>query len=425
MPVEEQRPTIFISHATHEDDYQAGWLAAKLRSLGYKVFVDLDDLAGGDTFTTRIQPVIQNESAVFLALTTKAYVEKARDDRSGVRKELNAASVTDVQNFIVPLRFDDIPFHKFPMDYVQCKAFDFHRKFGEGLAELVEDLRDKRGVKPSVDSQTPLSIWHKAIGQRTSRTDVPEQVITTWYPIALPSSLYVHRPYTMPAGRDLNLITYRRHGDHIVTFAPLAKGIQGVKLLKSHSYLTADVVSAGALSDTDYGRIEKPRNYITTLLNKSMDRHMAFCGMKSIGLANKKRIYYIPFVQDEPVRMSLRDHGQNWIQMNGWKGEHRWHFALSCSASLHPVPHYRFFFHVIFTDKVGNTLDDATEHGLRRGFSGELYNRKVLNLFMGMIDFMRITANSEAVELHVDEQDFYQMSLAPLSVATEVGYVEP
>ena len=425
MLEEAQRQTIFIAHATHEDDYYAGWLAAKLRALGYRVFVDLDDLAGGDTFTTRIQPVIENESAVFLPITTRIYAEKAAADRSGVRKELNVASSVNIKNFIVPLKFDDIPYHKWPMDYRGQNGFDFHNRLGEGLIELVKDLQEKRKVPFAEDPQTPLSIWHKAIGQRTVVTETPEQVITNWYPVALPELLYVHRPYAMPTGNALDLVTYRQHGDHIVTFAPLSEGIDGAPLLGSVSFTMSDVLHAEALSHADFGTIEKPGNYLKTILNKTLGYHFKLCGLEFIELSNKRRIYYVPFIGDEAVRMPLQKHGQHSVQLNGVKQGYRWHFAVSHSASLHPVPHYRLSFHIVFKTKEGNPVDDATEHSLRRGFSGELYNRKVLNLFLGILDFLRTSSDPDSIDLHIDKESFYQMSLAPLAVATQIGYTEP
>ena len=39
------KDTIFISHATPTDNIFATWLATKLELCGYKVWVDLNDLA--------------------------------------------------------------------------------------------------------------------------------------------------------------------------------------------------------------------------------------------------------------------------------------------------------------------------------------------------------------------------------------------
>ena len=39
------KDTIFISHATPTDNIFAAWLATKLELCGYKVWVDLNDLA--------------------------------------------------------------------------------------------------------------------------------------------------------------------------------------------------------------------------------------------------------------------------------------------------------------------------------------------------------------------------------------------
>lgn len=63
-----ENTTIFISHATHEDDYFAIWLCVRLRALGYDAWVDQEELKVGDSFATIIQPIIQKKSIRFIAI---------------------------------------------------------------------------------------------------------------------------------------------------------------------------------------------------------------------------------------------------------------------------------------------------------------------------------------------------------------------
>lgn len=43
---ESSRQTVFISHANPADNEAAGWLAAKLSALGYRVWVDVEKFRG-------------------------------------------------------------------------------------------------------------------------------------------------------------------------------------------------------------------------------------------------------------------------------------------------------------------------------------------------------------------------------------------
>src|SRR5689334_19638503 len=60
------RNTIFISHATPEDNEFAIWLASKLELMGYKVWVDKTGLLGGEKFWEEIDNVIRNLAVKFL-----------------------------------------------------------------------------------------------------------------------------------------------------------------------------------------------------------------------------------------------------------------------------------------------------------------------------------------------------------------------
>lgn len=49
------RDTIFISHATPEDNDFSIWIASRLEMLGYKVWIDKEGLLGGERFWMTIQ----------------------------------------------------------------------------------------------------------------------------------------------------------------------------------------------------------------------------------------------------------------------------------------------------------------------------------------------------------------------------------
>jgi hypothetical protein len=130
-----KKKLIFISHSTHQDDYPAAWLAAKLKQLGYDVWIDLEDLSAGDSFNTVIKPIIQGDSKIFIAVTTKSYSEKSNNQNSGVSRELNCAATINTNelghNFIIPVRFDEIDFNMFPYHYLGWDTIDFSNNWQE------------------------------------------------------------------------------------------------------------------------------------------------------------------------------------------------------------------------------------------------------------------------------------------------------
>lgn len=52
--MKKNRDTVFISHATPEDNEFTVWLASRLQMLGYKVWIDKNALLGGEKFWEEI-----------------------------------------------------------------------------------------------------------------------------------------------------------------------------------------------------------------------------------------------------------------------------------------------------------------------------------------------------------------------------------
>src|SRR5690606_35676541 len=205
-----EKDTIFISHATHEDDYQASWLAAKLRYLGYKVWVDVDDLSAGDSFNTIIKPIIRDHAKIFIALTTKNYTEKADNQNTGVARELNCATKVDTKNlrhnFIIPAKFDSIDYNNFPYTYTGWQSVNFEGNWQTGLIDLVKEL-EKIDFPKSDNTENPISIWFNAIRVQNKSFEKEEKYYSNWFPFQLPGKIYIHEPRNF-SKKELPLIPY-------------------------------------------------------------------------------------------------------------------------------------------------------------------------------------------------------------------------
>ena len=65
------RDTIFISHATPEDNEFTIWLASRLELMGYKVWIDKRNLLGGEVFWNDIENAITIDAVKFLLVYSK------------------------------------------------------------------------------------------------------------------------------------------------------------------------------------------------------------------------------------------------------------------------------------------------------------------------------------------------------------------
>ena len=98
------RDTIFISHATPDDNEFVRWLGARLMGHGYKVWSDVLELKGGTPFWRGIEEALRHRAIKVIYVVSKASIDP---NRQGVRNELSVAdtmkkTLTDPE-FIIPV----------------------------------------------------------------------------------------------------------------------------------------------------------------------------------------------------------------------------------------------------------------------------------------------------------------------------------
>jgi TIR domain len=131
------RDTIFISHATPDDNEFVRWLGARLIGHGYKVWSDLLRLKGGTPFWRGIEEALREETFKVIYVISKASIDT---NRTGVRNELSVAdamkkSLSDSE-FIIPVRIDNTPFSDFPIQVHQLNAIEESRRSDCGVRAL-------------------------------------------------------------------------------------------------------------------------------------------------------------------------------------------------------------------------------------------------------------------------------------------------
>ena len=88
------RDTIFISHATPDDNDFVRWLGNRLAGHGYRVWADLFELKGGTPFWTTIEDAIRTRAIKVVFVVSHKSVDP---NRSGVRNELSVADTIKKQ----------------------------------------------------------------------------------------------------------------------------------------------------------------------------------------------------------------------------------------------------------------------------------------------------------------------------------------
>jgi hypothetical protein len=129
------RDTIFVCHATPDDNEFVRWLGTRLTGRGYKVWADLFELKGGTPFWSSIEEALRHQACKVIFVASKKSVDL---DQTGVRNELSVADAMKKTlrdpGFIIPVKIDETAFSELPIQVHQLDAIDFAKGWGPKLA---------------------------------------------------------------------------------------------------------------------------------------------------------------------------------------------------------------------------------------------------------------------------------------------------
>lgn len=427
----DQRTVLFISHAYPEDNYFAAWLSSKLNLLGYVTWLDLDDISAGDSFYTEIEPIIRQRAIRFIAVTSKAYVQKARVVQTGVNRELDTArTVRGVAKFLLPLRCDDVSYDDFPMHYSSLDAIDFHGNWENGLLELVEQL-EEQDVPKNDQPINPLGNWFKSIASNSGTIERTERYKSNWLPFELPAKVYVHSLNEPINKAQVWQIPYPKLlvANYLIGFFPEEVARRFVESTATTDMPTDAFKSDETLLLIDGGELRSPKGKLIDLLNRSFSHQLRLAGL----IHHKDRdTFYFRKNAERDEAISLKHFGKRSRQITGVKTVSidrkkmlvNWHYSLTASASLHPSPIFRLHYSLVLTDGRFRRFDDALSHSLRRKVPSDWYNRRWLETMLAAI--LKIaTPNEDIIEIDVGGTDKLVISTTPISAESPMGYLEP
>lgn len=394
------KDTIFISHATPEDNDFTRWLGSKLELAGYKVWHDLARLKGGDYFWDKIEAAIRNESFRFLAVVSTVSVTK-----SGVKDELGLAATIErsLPGFIIPLRIDHFDFGLFPITIHRKNALDFASGWHKGLAALVDTLEEVGAPKISKPDPALARHWLAEVkAGAILRTEHPENLDSTWLPVqSLPQSLEMAR--FLGSERKIKLtqenivLPWFEHEDRIVGFA---KSDDLVSLMKNSAMLKA----AGGVDTTTF--IEggstfggKPvakgeaRKRVANLVRQAWELSMEARGLGVHVQSGGRKVFYVTPAMTKGERIAFVDvDGRTRRKALHGRSEKRkanWSYAVGMVPAFDDPWRIELRSTIVFTDDEGRPIDTAVKaHRLRMSFCRSWWNdrwRGFLRAFLALV----------------------------------------
>ena len=151
-PNPDVRDTIFICHASPDDNDFVRWLGTSLTGHGYKVWADLFELKGGSPFWSTIEEALRHHACKMIFVVSHSSVDP---NRTGVLNELSVADSikkrVEDDGFIIPVKIDDTAYSEFPIQIHRLNAIDFSKGWGPKFIELLDALESAAVIKTDGD----------------------------------------------------------------------------------------------------------------------------------------------------------------------------------------------------------------------------------------------------------------------------------
>lgn len=421
------KETIFISHATPDDNIFASWLATKLELCGYKVWVDVNKLPPSVDFWSTIDYTIRNEAVKFVFIISNASVDPSRD---GVQKELAIADKINRQTpeFIVPVRIDNVSFNNLPVEILRLNAIDFYNNWAKGLDALLKYLLETNVPKPALnrDSQYYVERWQTLQSKIKSQiTDDEDQYCSNLFPADLPPSVYIYKADDVEKLLKDRHIPIKKDKKVVITFA-CNKCVQ--KWLGNATDFialsTEDVIQNHTSPNIYLGEeISNLSRDVISIVNWTIGEVFYKHGMYRYKVESRKtsrNIYYFPY----GIKSKRSLESRTKYLSGTYKHTKRWHFGLSGYYTQYPTQGFIFKWHLVFTDNMDRVLPERAQIFARRSKGRLLFNRQWKELLQASMYYLSYGTSNIFYTACCEENAMYIRSQSDRFIS-EKSYIEP
>lgn len=430
------RESIFISHATPEDNAFTRWLGSKLELAGYKVWFDLDRLKGGDLFWDKIEAAIRNESIRFLAVVSNVSVTK-----SGVRSEWSLATTVEksLPGFVIPIRVDSYDFNQLPIEIHRKNVIDFAKGWHLGFIDLLDTLTDAQTPKVSAPDPAISRHWLPAMKEgAVLRKESKESLDSSWLRIiSLPPAIETARilgsDRKIPVTKENSALPWFEFEDRIVGFAKAADLVSLLSktvMLKAGGGVDAKAfVSEGSSwSETPVSPFEARRR-VVNLVRQAWELSMEAKGFGVHYLSGGRKIFYVTpnltggngkfvnFVDEDGRKRRKALNGHSEVKRANWS------YGVGMVPSFDEPWRIELRATIVFTDEEGLPIEAPLRaHQLRRSFCKNWWNE---HWRMLMRAFLWVAAEGKPeIALPVGSGRSIVVSASPIVFESPVGLTD-
>lgn len=422
------KDTIFISHATPNDNTFAVWLATKLELCGYKTWVDVNNLSPSVDFWNMIDQTIRNETIKFIFVMSSVSIDPNRD---GVQKELAVADKIrkTTPNFIVPVRIENVSFDILPVELIRLNAIDFYNNWAYGLDSLLKYLCDENVPKimtNNTESQQYINRWYTSqLQSRHQITDSEDEYCSNFFAIELPESVYIYRKDDVEEVLKERHIPRKKNKTVIVTFACN-------KCINDWCGNEVDFFEINTEEAIKY--CSEPKTYfgvsfsnlsrdIISIINWSLGEMFYKHQMhryKTESGKTSRNVYYFSY----GTKSKRFSHNRSKTLSGIYKKTKRWHFGLSAFYTQYPSSGVIFKWHLVFSDLNGQLLSDASQIAARRSKGRLMYNKEWKECLHASMFYLADGTDNIYYSACCDENAMYISSHSERFISDK-SYIEP
>lgn len=430
---------IFISHATPEDNEFSIWLASRLEMMGYNVWIDKDNLLGGERFWPTIQKAVQNSSKVLLVYS-KHIVTEEGVLKQGVENEIEYAKsiANGRQDYLIPLHIDDSGFN-LAIGLPSINQIPFNQNWAEGLKQLVRKLEKDQVPKNNEISSSFTNWYENEYISKCSIIAQKELYYSSWWTVKeMPLTFFMYQFETREQAKavcdnEINqTVPISLQSNVLVTFEKelnfqISKDGQTfeIKPKQIYSFKIHDICSIDSkVFPTQIDVENSLKRFLKLLISKILKNK----GRRDYKLANKNYAYYLPAYRDEKaitIEYKFSKKTKKKSIFGKYKNIGNWHYAISVYPMLYPFFGYSIKPHILFSSDGFKIIeDDKKTHSYRREKGSRFFNEEWRDMYLAFIQGI-IDIDGEIKIKVTRDNEYFKMKLYPEFFWSEVGYNDP
>lgn len=420
-----ERTIVFISHATPADNAFVRWLGSRLTGHGYRVWADILELRGGTPFWQEIERIIRDEAYVVIGVMSRVSVDPAR---SGVQNEIALADTVKKKlgrnEFIVPVRLDDVPHADFPIQVHRLNAIDFSAGWGAGLQRLLEDLEKANTPRSTSDMSREFDRWRATMAASATMVEPgKETYLSNILPIrALPERVTFHEanvdatvvsaalrdggiPHAVHAGRIVMFADLEEFEEHL----PAGCRLQTVVRPYLSEFLTGK--SKGPMMP----RARDARSLVTGILTAELERFLAGRGLQRLETSGGPASYFPKGLLTGDRVDYVNNAGRKTYKQVVGRSEKLnvdWHLGMKLAVKLGDENLVRFRPYVVFSENGAPLADLDRMAAIRRRFCKSWWNPHWRQLYEAFFTFWN--KGEAEVSLYLGRQAKFVLDGSPL-----------